>query len=226
MAIFDDDPRRDRPQPPSALRVATGRADGFVAPPLRYQASPRRRFAPSTPRARHKRYRRLKTLCIVLDGKTPYLDFYETKPPGIFYCYAFITSLFGPTLEGSHLGFMVLNLLSVLFIFRSAALIFKERIGLVVATAFAFSSMNPYLSDFTTQSEHIVTLFVSSGLFVLLKGLQRESMPYYFFSGILFCAAMLVKQNGAFFALFGGLAVISHHLLGENRNWKKDFGSG
>ncbi len=33
MAIFDDDQRRDRPQPPSALRVATGRADGFVAPP-------------------------------------------------------------------------------------------------------------------------------------------------------------------------------------------------
>ena len=69
MAIFDDDPRRDRPQPPSALRVATGRADGFVAPPLRYQASPRRRFASrrfadSTRRARHKRYRRLKTLCI------------------------------------------------------------------------------------------------------------------------------------------------------------------
>ena len=71
MAIFDDDPRRDRPQPPSALRVATGRADGFVAPPLRYQASPRRRFASrrfadSTRRARHKRYRRLKTLCITL----------------------------------------------------------------------------------------------------------------------------------------------------------------
>ncbi len=32
MAIFDDDQRRDRPQPPSALRVATGRADFFVAP--------------------------------------------------------------------------------------------------------------------------------------------------------------------------------------------------
>ena len=78
MAIFDDDPRRDRPQPPSALRVATGRADGFVAPPLRYQASPRRRFASrrfadSTRRARHKRYRRLKTLCIACwkKGQTP-----------------------------------------------------------------------------------------------------------------------------------------------------------
>ena len=35
MAIFDDDQRRDRPQPPSALRVATGRADGFVSPPPR-----------------------------------------------------------------------------------------------------------------------------------------------------------------------------------------------
>ncbi len=39
MAIFDDDQRRDHPQPPSALRVATGRADFFVAPPPRYEAS-------------------------------------------------------------------------------------------------------------------------------------------------------------------------------------------
>jgi len=39
LAIFDDDQRRDRPQPPSVLRVATGRADFFVAPPLRYGAS-------------------------------------------------------------------------------------------------------------------------------------------------------------------------------------------
>ena len=33
LAIFDDDQSRDRPQPPSALRVATGQADFFVAPP-------------------------------------------------------------------------------------------------------------------------------------------------------------------------------------------------
>ena len=58
MAIFDDDQRRDRPQPPSALRVATGRADGFVAPPGNTQeygfvvaSCPRHR------RARHKRRR-------------------------------------------------------------------------------------------------------------------------------------------------------------------------
>ncbi len=122
---------------------------------------------------------------------------------------------------------MLINLLSVFFVFRSGALIFKGPIGLVVVTAFAFLPMNPYLSGFTTQSEHIVTLFVTSGLVVLLKGLQRESRTYYFFSGVLFCAALLVKQNGVFSAFFGGLAVTSYHLLlGENRNWKKVVGSG
>ena len=33
------------------------------------------------------------------------LDFYETKPPGTFYCYAFIISLFELTLEGCTLDF-------------------------------------------------------------------------------------------------------------------------
>ena len=35
--IFDDDQRRDRPQPPFALRVAAGRVDFFVAPPPLWQ---------------------------------------------------------------------------------------------------------------------------------------------------------------------------------------------
>ena len=37
LCIFDDDQRRDRPQPPSALRVAAVRADFFVAPPPLWQ---------------------------------------------------------------------------------------------------------------------------------------------------------------------------------------------
>ena len=37
LCIFDDDQRRDRSQSPSALRVATGRADFFVAPPPLWQ---------------------------------------------------------------------------------------------------------------------------------------------------------------------------------------------
>ncbi len=37
LDIFDDDQHRDRPQPPSARRVATGRADFFVSPPPLWQ---------------------------------------------------------------------------------------------------------------------------------------------------------------------------------------------
>ena len=53
-----DDERGDRPQPPSALRVATGQADGVVTPPFNTQeygfvvaSRPRRR------RARHIHHR-------------------------------------------------------------------------------------------------------------------------------------------------------------------------
>ena len=74
LAIFDDDERRDRPQPPSALRVATGRADGFVAPPSNTQgygfvvaSRPRRR------RARHKRDRNYEMR--YLDGGNPFENY-------------------------------------------------------------------------------------------------------------------------------------------------------
>ena len=83
MAIFDDDERRDRPQSPSALRVATGRADGFVAPPCNtpeyscvVASRPRRR------RARHKRERNYEMgslVPLVKCGRLLYLEIFKAS---------------------------------------------------------------------------------------------------------------------------------------------------
>ena len=47
---------------------------------------------------------------LVLDGKIPYVDFYEMKLPGIYYTYALLLAVFGETLEGIHIAFVALNL--------------------------------------------------------------------------------------------------------------------
>ncbi|MDA9564131.1 glycosyltransferase family 39 protein [Flavobacteriales bacterium] len=163
---------------------------------------------------------------LILDGKIPYVDFYEMKLPGIYYCYALIIALFGATLEGAHTGFLIVNLLTIFFMFRAGALWFSKIVGLVIATAFAILAMNPHVSGFTTQSEHLVAFFVAAALLILLKGLEKESYKYYFFSGVLFAGSVLIKQNGVFFALFGGLAVTGHYLLNKKWDWKNMFSSG
>ena len=163
---------------------------------------------------------------LLLDGKIPYLDFYEMKLPGIFYCYALIISLFGASVEGIHAGFTIINLISIYFMFRVGCLWFNKPIGLVIATAFAFLSLNPFVSGFTTESEHLIVFFLSAALLVMLKGLQKENMWYYFFSGMLFCATMLVKQNGVFFVLYGGLVITSYYLINKEINPGKALKSG
>ena len=163
---------------------------------------------------------------LVLDGKIPYIDFYEMKLPGIYYCYALIISIFGPTLEGTHTGFLVINLLTIYFMFRVGSLWFNKQTGLIIATAFAVLAMNPFVSGFTTQSEHIIAFFVSTALLVMIKGLQKESLLFYFFTGMLFCSTMLIKQNGVFFVLFGCLAITSHYLLNKGLDYKNALISG
>ncbi len=51
---------------------------------------------------------------LLLEGKIPYKDFYEQKLPGIFYFYAFMVSIFGSTVKGMHMGFIYLNVASIL----------------------------------------------------------------------------------------------------------------
>lgn len=163
---------------------------------------------------------------LVLDGKIPYVDFYEMKLPGIYYCYALLIAIFGATLEGMHTGFLIINLATIYFMFRAGAKWFNDKVGLVIATAFSILAMNPFVSGFTTQSEHLVAFFLSAALIVMLKALEKENMKYYLFAGLLFCATMLVKQNGVFFVLFGGLAITGHYLLNKSLDWKNAFISG
>ena len=60
---------------------------------------------------------------LVLDGKIPYVDFYEMKLPGIYYCYAVLVAIFGATLKGMHIGMLMVNLATIYFMFRAALLL-------------------------------------------------------------------------------------------------------
>jgi len=163
---------------------------------------------------------------LVLDGKIPYVDFYEMKFPGIYYCYAGLIAIFGATLKGIHIGMLIVNLATVYFVFRSASIWFNKTVGVVSALAFTFLSMNPHASGFTTQSEHLVSFFLCGGLLLMLRGLEKEDLKYYFFSGLLFSCSLLVKQNGVFFMLFGGLAITLHYLLNKSMDIKNTIISG
>jgi len=162
---------------------------------------------------------------LVLEGKTPYIDFYEVKFPGLFYFYGLIVGIFGDTVKGMHTGFMYINILTLLFIYFASRNLFSPIAGLISAITFAFVSLTPNLSGFTVQAEHGVAFFIAMGL--LFYSLARNSgkWAHYFFMGIAMGGAVMVKTSGVFLAFWGAIILFSDFIFTKPRTAKNFWGS-
>lgn len=156
---------------------------------------------------------------LILDGKLPYEAFYDPKPPGLFYTYAAIMALFGESATGLHIGFIVVNLLTTLFIFLTAKKIGNWLAGLVSAFAFAMLSLTPAAGGLSVLSEHLVVLWVALGLYLLLIALERKSLPLLTLSGLAFGLSLLVKQNGIFFIAAAGFYLAYYYRWKLKQTW-------
>jgi hypothetical protein len=161
---------------------------------------------------------------LLLNGKIPYKDFYEQKFPGIFYFYAFMVGLFGETVNGLHAGFMYLNIVTVILIYFTARNLFTPIAGLISATTFAIVSITPFLSGFTVQSEHGVAFLIAVGLFFYSLFDKRQKWYYNFLMGVSFGCAIMVKTNGLFLILWGGLILIADFFFDGKRSFKELLG--
>jgi len=63
---------------------------------------------------------------LILDGVPPYEQAYGQKMPGIYYAYALIMLFFGQSSAAIHLGLMLVNFASALFLF----FVVKELFGM------------------------------------------------------------------------------------------------
>ncbi len=158
---------------------------------------------------------------LVLEGKIPYVDFYEVKFPGLFYFYGMMIGIFGDTVKGIHTGFMYLNLLTIVFIYFSARNLFNPIAGIVSAITFAFVSLTPNLSGFTVQAEHGVAFFTAWGILYYSIARNSGKIRHYFFMGLAMGAAVMVKTSGVFLAFWGALVIVSDSIFTKPRQFKR-----
>lgn len=144
----------------------------------------------------------------VLNGKKPYIDFFERKFPVMFYAYAALVAIFGYSLTGLHSAFLVINLLTVALTFLIVKKVFNPLTGWITATAFALYSMSLYASGFTAQSEHLVIFFSWLGFWLLIHAFERKNFWLYLIAGIFMSLGLLIKQNGIFFICFSIIVLI------------------
>jgi hypothetical protein len=145
---------------------------------------------------------------LMLHGIAPYKLAYNMKFPGTYGAYALIMLLFGQTIRGIHLGFLVVNLANVALVLFLGRKLFGWNAGLGAAASYALLSINPAMLGLSAHATHFVILPALAATLLLLRFANSHSARHLFVSGLLFGLALLMKQPGLFFAIFGGVYLI------------------
>jgi len=145
---------------------------------------------------------------LMLQGIPPFEIAYNMKLPGTHFMYAFFMSIFGQTAIGIHIGLLVINLCSILFIFLLARKIISNNAGLIAAATYAILSLSNSVFGFAAHATHFLIFPAIAGIFILYKTINSDKKIWYFLSGLLLGIVPIMKQQGVFFCVFGALFLI------------------
>src|SRR6266511_1760332 len=121
-------------------------------------------------------------------------------------------SIFGQTIPGIHLGLLLVNAATDVLIFLLGRQLVNSTLGLAAAMSYAVLSVSPSVLGFAGHATHFVLLPVLGGTLLLLNTTDRRPFGWLFASGLLFGLAVLMKQPGVFFPLFGAIYLVSNDL--------------
>lgn len=145
---------------------------------------------------------------LILQGIPPYELAYNMKLPGTYYGCALGMALFGQTIAGIHATLIVVNSLTIIFVFLLARKLFGVVAALVSAASYALMSISPLDLGMATHATQFVVLFAVPATLLMWKGCETGSRKFLFFGGLLYGLAFLMKQQGVVFCAFGGAYLV------------------
>jgi len=155
---------------------------------------------------------------LILRGVPPYVSAYDFKMPGIYATYAAILAIFGQSPAGVHLGLLVANAAGTVLVFALGWRLLRPAGAVGAAATFAVLSLSPRVLGFSAYPEHFVLVPALAGGLSLLTASRPGRRRWFVVSGILFGAAMLIKQSGIAFVIFG--AVVAALYAGRRGVWR------
>ncbi len=144
---------------------------------------------------------------LILQGGTPYVDAYDFKPPGLYIAYAAIMRIFGESARGIHIGLLLIDLVTTALVFIVARRRCNATSALTAATVWGVLSTAPGVLGFAAHATHFVVLWTMAGIALLPRPEGKENILRTLAAGCCFGLALLMKQPGIFFFLFGLFAV-------------------
>ena len=145
---------------------------------------------------------------LLLEGIPPFKLAYNMKMPGIYAAYAAIMAVFGQSSSGIHLGLGFVNVLSTILLFFLVRRFFGETAALSSAALFALLALSKPILGAFAHATHFVVLFALLGTWLLLRALERNTVPWHFLAGLAFGVSFTMKQHALPFMALAGCVVL------------------
>ena len=156
---------------------------------------------------------------LMLQGIPPYKLVYSMKFPGTAAAYAAIMSVFGQTITGIHLGFMLVNAAAIVLIYLLGKRLLTPAAGVAASAVYALLSMGQGVNGSQAHATHFVVLAALGGTLLLLRAIDSRRWPALLLSGVLYGIAVLMKQHGALFVVFGVLYLAWDQWTRRREGW-------
>ena len=129
----------------------------------------------------------------LLEGRIPYRDLFDNKPPLIYGWYAFSFLLFGENVVAPRVVAAVLLSLTTLTLFGQARMVLPRGAAYVATGLFALSTGLPYVAvHANTEAYMLLPLVAALAAFTI--GMRRGRLGWFLLSGALGGLAMMTKQ--------------------------------
>jgi len=165
---------------------------------------------------------------LMLQGVPPYKLAYNMKLPGTYAAYALILAAFGQSAAAIHLGLAIVNAISIVLMFMVARKLLDDAGAVTAAAVFALMSLSSSVLGLAAHATHFVVLCALTAILLLLRNCEPVKNPpatqppapgenslragrnrsQLFLSGLFFGLAILMKQHGILFAVFGAIYLL------------------
>lgn len=160
----------------------------------------------------------------VLDGHLPYTNYWDVKPPLVFYGFAGILKLAGTSIVGVRFVGAIVIALTAFACYLIGLRMMRPLWALVAAGTYI--TLSTRFSPMV-MSEHLAVLPLMFGIWALLKAcdLKKRALYYRFAAGMLLTLALYIRLNLAFVPLLVGIAYVILVML-QSRSIQKTCVAG
>ena len=142
---------------------------------------------------------------LLLQGILPGQDLYTLKLPGTHTAYAMMMSVFGQSSAGVHLGLLMVNCATIVFLFLLSRALLGNLAAVVASATYGLISLSADALGTSAHATHFVVLSVLAGLWLLWQAMNTGRRIAYLGAGFLLGSSVLMKHNGLPFVAFGAL---------------------